>query len=83
MTKEEIYNEVEKFFQKSYEKQERTIKLYTGIGGYDLFQNAFEEALGYKRLYISKKVLRILRRLKSPIKYSIAKKQHYKLIKNK
>lgn len=52
----------------------------TGAGGYDLFQEAFEKKVGFERVYIGKKVLRILRRLKNPIRKSM-NKRYYKLIK--
>ena len=39
---------------------ERTIKIYTGTGGYDLISEMFEkEGLGTYRLYAPKKLLRI------------------------
>lgn len=42
---------------------ERSIKIYTGVGGMDLFEECLEEQCGFKRLYMSK-VPRILRRIK-------------------
>jgi len=51
---------------------ERTIKIHTGIGGYNLFQEAFEEiALGTKRVYLGKKIPRILRRVHKNIHKSV------------
>ena len=51
---------------------DRIMKIYTGVGGYNLFQEAMEEKLlGTKRIYIGKKVPRILRKLKTPIHKSV------------
>lgn len=58
----------------------RTIKIQTGIGGYDLFNIAFEESAGLKRIRIGNKVPRILRTKKSYIKQSPTG-YWYKLIK--
>lgn len=58
---------------------ERTIRLYTGIGGMELFEEAFEKHAGLKRIYIGKKVLRILRTSKAVIKKSYSGR-YYKLI---
>lgn len=42
----------------------RNIIIRTGVGGYNMFQEAFEEqTLGTKRVYVGRKVLRILRRV--------------------
>lgn len=57
----------------------RSIRLYTGVGGYELFQEAMEASAGLKRIYIGKKVMRILRRLKTPIRKSVSGR-YYKLI---
>lgn len=59
----------------------RNVKIYTGVGGYELLMEAMENQLGYSRVYIGKKVLRILRRLKTPIKKSPTGR-YYKLMKN-
>lgn len=58
------------------------MKLYTGVGGYDLFETAMEESAGMKRVRIGNKVPRILRTekafiRKSPVGY------WYKLIKTR
>lgn len=40
----------------------RSITLRTGVGGYELFQEIFEQkATGYKRRYVGKKPMRILK----------------------
>lgn len=59
---------------------DRTIRIYTGIGGYDLFQEAVENGEGFYRIYIGKKVLRILRGLNPSIRKSV-KGKYYKLSK--
>ncbi len=58
----------------------RQIKIYTGAGGLDLYGEAFDKQVGYERVYIGFKVLRILRKLKSPIRKSMTK-GFYKIIK--
>lgn len=40
---------------------DRRYRIYTGVGGMDLFEEAFEKRLGFKRVYIGKKVPRFLR----------------------
>lgn len=59
----------------------REYRIYTGAGGMELFEEAMEKAFGFKRVYIGKKVLRILRRVKTPIKKSRLTGRYYKLIK--
>jgi hypothetical protein len=58
----------------------RVIRMYTGVGGADLFDISREESMGYVRVYIGIKVPRLLRVLKFKILKS-KKKQFYKLIK--
>lgn len=72
------------FVQKSsyLYKMERTIRIQTGVGGYDLFEIGMEESVGIYRIKIGKKVPRILRTKKNIIKKSIAG-YWYKLIKTK
>lgn len=60
-------------------KERRTI-IHTGTGGYDLFLECVEEKEGFSRVYIGKKVPRILRKLKITIKLS-PKNIYYKLVK--
>lgn len=51
---------------------ERNIKIYTGVGGYNLFEETFEEiTLGTKRVYIGKKIPRILRKVHKNICKSV------------
>lgn len=40
---------------------ERRIKIYTGVGGMDLFEEVFEEHAGFKRVHIDKTPPRFLR----------------------
>jgi hypothetical protein len=60
----------------------RGIKIYTGVGGMDLFEEAMEEHAGLKRVYIGKKVPRILRKLPISIKKSLSGR-YYRLISTK
>lgn len=46
----------------------RQIKMYTGVHGYDKFNEYFEDSLGLKRFYLGKKVIRIIKRLNFTIK---------------
>lgn len=51
--------------------QPRKIRLYTGTGGADMFEDSLEfQITGRKRVYIGFKVLRILRRIKMDIRKS-------------
>jgi len=46
----------------------RNITLYTGVGGYIMFQESLEQiTLGTRRVYIGKKVPRILRKVHKKI----------------
>jgi len=53
---------LEEMFQK--EPPQRKIRLYTGVGGYELLDEAMERELGYERIYV-KKALRFLKLRKS------------------
>lgn len=71
----------EAFFDRHDEEQKRTIRLYTGAGGADLFGETMEfKVSGTVRVYMGYKVLRILRRLKTPIHKSYSGR-YYKCIK--
>lgn len=50
----------------------RRIRLCTGIGGMDLFQESIENIAGYYRVYIGKKVSRITRLVPNKIKKSLS-----------
>lgn len=67
----------------AYEDRTRNqkIRLYTNAAGMDIFEECVEKEAGYKRIYLGKKVLRILRRLKNPIRTSHTG-IFYKLIKS-
>lgn len=58
----------------------RVIRMWTGIGGKDQFDIAIENRIGLYRVRIGKKVPRILRTLKTPIRKSIVG-YYYKLLK--
>jgi hypothetical protein len=54
----------------------------TGRGGYELLQEAFEEkGSSRKRIYIGKKVMRILRAAKGTIRKSSLSGRYYRLVK--
>lgn len=58
---------------------DRQIRIYTGRGGMELVNEAFEDVAGLKRVYIGKKVLRILRRKKreQPHKSHLTDRYYY------
>lgn len=58
----------------------RNINIYTGAGGMDIFEEALQWHLGIRRIYIGKKVPRILRRLKTTIRKSPYTDRYYKII---
>jgi len=53
----------------------------TGRGGYELFQEGIEHATGRTRIYIGKKVLRILRYTRGRIHKSSLSGRYYRLVK--
>jgi hypothetical protein len=59
---------------------ERQIILRTGVGGYDMFLEAMEGQVGLQRIYIGKKVPRIIRGLKGNIHKS-PRGIYYKLVR--
>lgn len=61
--------------------EERKIVIRTGTGGYEMFQEGMENQFGLYRIYIGKKVMRILRISKIPIKKSLTGR-YYKLLRN-
>ncbi len=76
-----IRSSVEELFQdKTIYPEQRRIKLYTGVGGYDLFSEGIEESMGFKRVYIGLKVPRFLRKLGFKILLS-PRGRYYKLVK--
>lgn len=59
----------------------RRVKMYTGAGGFDIFDEAVDNRLGFIRVYIGRKVPRIVSRTtKHKIKKS-ARGLYYKLMK--
>jgi hypothetical protein len=56
------------------------ITMYTGVVGYDIFNEAMENQVGLYRVYIGKKVPRLLRKMNYNIKLS-ARGRWYKLVK--
>jgi len=59
----------------------RRMVIRTGARGMELFEEAMEKHTGFYRVYIGKKVLRILRRCKTPIRKSSLTGRYYKLLK--
>lgn len=53
--------DIEEKMTSYFSKPRREITIHTGIGGMELFQEAIEKKLGFERVYMGKKVLRILR----------------------
>lgn len=45
--------------------ENRNIRIYTGAGGYDLFEELVLEGTGYKRVYLGRKLPRFLHNVKS------------------
>lgn len=39
----------------------RRAKIWTGVGGYDFFQETMEKEVGYRRIYMSKKPARFMK----------------------
>lgn len=68
VTKEEIEKVLRDIFQ-----PKRSVKLFTGAGGMDLFEESLENQCGLQRVYIGHKIPRILRRLKGRIHKSLTK----------
>lgn len=60
----------------------RGIVVQTGPGGYELFDEKMTNELGYTRIWLTKKPLRLLKNLKGKIHKSITGK-YYRDIKNK
>jgi len=58
----------------------RSITLHTGVGGYNLFGETVDDQRGFKRIYIGKKVPRILRKLNFTILRAPIGK-YYKLVR--
>lgn len=80
ISKEEIAEKIEDMVY-GPAKVVRSMKMYTGTGGMDKFDEAMENQLGYYRVYIGLKVPRILRRIKNiKIKKSV-KGIYYRLLK--
>ena len=61
----------------------RQIKLYTGVGGYDLVEEQMELYCGYERHYIGRKVARFVRLSSRAIIKKSVRGIYYKLIKIK
>lgn len=76
ITAESIHEAIVKAFRRP---QQRTMRMYTGIGGYDNLLEAQERYIGYKRVYIGKKVPRLLKKLNFKVKKSLVGR-YYKLI---
>jgi len=69
-------------FNKAFDqKASRPFKMYTGVGGMDMFEEAVEGQGGMKRVYIGRKVPRWLRAGVKNIKLS-RRNRYYKLVKN-
>lgn len=72
---------IEEKLREIFARPQRRIVLYTGIGGADNFDETIERRVGYTRVYIGKKVPRLLRSLKFTIHRS-KRMLYYKLVKN-
>jgi len=57
----------------------RSIKIWTGAAGMESFEEAFQESVGLKRMYLGNKVLRILRKTKGVINKSSYSGRYYRL----
>lgn len=77
------FKELEESIKEFYygKAESRQVKMYTNVYGYDLFEECMEGEIGYKRVYIGRKVPRILRKLKITIRQAHSGR-FYKLIKN-
>jgi predicted DNA-binding protein (UPF0278 family) len=60
-------------------KNSRCVKLYTGPGGYNMFEEAMENECGWTRIYMSKKPPRFM---KMKVRKSITGR-YYKLLRLK
>lgn len=80
MDKKELAESIQEYFSYWRTPDPQSITIYTGAGGMDLIQESMDNAVGYLRIYIGKKVSRMLRVLKSPIRKSYSGR-YYKLIK--
>lgn len=76
-TQESIEEAIKGYF---YKPMERRITIYTGVEGYDLFEEEIERQAGFRRVYIGLKVPRILKVMKFKIKKS-PRGRYYKLVK--
>lgn len=79
MKEKEIKEAINKYFE-SWEPPRRTVTIRTGIGGYDMIMEATENGAGLTRVYIGKKVLRIIRRIKGKI-YKSPRGIYYRLVR--
>ena len=68
MDYEEISKMIKDYWDDQPKPKERTIRMYTGVGGIDIIEERLDEYIGFKRIPIGKKVLRILRVLKLVIR---------------
>lgn len=57
----------------------RHIRIYTGAGGMEMFQEAMEHSVGLERVYMGKKVSRIVKKITPGMKKSLTGK-YYKLV---
>jgi hypothetical protein len=55
------------------------MRLYTGTGGMEMFTEIVERGLGYKRVYIGKKPMRILSRLGTMHKSPYTQKYYWRI----
>lgn len=78
MDEKDIHKAIEEFYV-DQPIQERRIKLYTGAGGMDLFEERMEQHVGLYRIYLGKKIPRILRILNFSI-YKNHRGRYYKLL---
>lgn len=53
---------MEEVFMKAKVNTERRVKIFTGVAGYDMFDESLAAGFGFKRFYLPKKLARIFRR---------------------
>ena len=82
MDYEEISKMIKDYWGNQPIPKERTIRMYTSVRGMDIIEERLDEHIGFKRIPIGKKVLRILRVLKLVIRKNKAG-TYYKLVSNK
>lgn len=78
LTKQSISSAIDEYYSKNF--GDNAVVIHTGTGGMDKMGEHFEKYRGFYRIYIGKKVIRILRKLNFKIKKSFSGR-YYKLMK--